>query len=183
MPKKFGDDRIKKNSTFQMRSGNSPMFKTMGSSPIEMGMFRNRKVTPPLPNVPDSSSWDDAYEKARLEGVDLNELVTKRNAGDETAQSLINYYYGKGSRPVIKKPNQNENKVEVKKEENKVEVKVEKEVKEEKPTRTGKTELTRAIEGIFKSGPGPGGRKIQKGWINPLFRGKNYKGPKDKYAS
>ena len=32
MPGKFGDDRInKKSSTFQMRSGNSPMFKMIGS--------------------------------------------------------------------------------------------------------------------------------------------------------
>ena len=49
---------------------------------------------------------------------------------------------------------------------------------------TGKpTKLTETIEKAFKPGPGPGGRKIQKGWINPLFRGKKYKGPKDKYAS
>ena len=45
MPKgKFGDDRInKKNSTFQMRSGNSPMFKMVGSSPHKSIVIENIK--------------------------------------------------------------------------------------------------------------------------------------------
>ena len=119
MPKgKFGDDRInKKNSTFQMRSGNSPMFKMMGSSPYKESIILenlSRKIeerkrrrqgdqeqqdkktyTPPPPPAP--SGWDEAQKRAIAEGHDLNELVKDRKAN----QKLINYYYGIGDKPVI----------------------------------------------------------------------------------
>ena len=39
--------------------------------------------------------WDAAYEKGKEEGYDLNELVKNR----EKNQQLINYLYGKGTKP------------------------------------------------------------------------------------
>ena len=99
-----------------MKSGNSPMFKMMGSSPhksivignikkkIEERRLRRQEeqeqqdkktYTPPSPQAP--SDWDKAQERAIAEGHDLNELVKDR----KKYQKLINYYHGIGDKPVI----------------------------------------------------------------------------------
>ena len=165
MPGKFGDDRInKKSSTFQMRSGNSPMFKMIGSSPhksIVIGNIKKKieerrlrrqgeqeqqdKKTYTPPPTSAALSWDEAQKRAIAEGHDLNELVKNRKAN----QKLINYYHGIGDKPVI------ESEIDIKTQEEITggeEIKI-KEVNkpDTKTKKTKKTKLTKAIDRVGES--------------------------------
>ena len=194
--------RKAKGAPFQLKSGNSTTFKMMGSTPYKqfdpanlgtLGLHQATASTtgtgqPIIPVIEEGYTPPTQQQIIKFSEKQQQKTKKKKTSLSEMpfgSQQRIDEYKRRGwAMDDTTHPKEIDTK-KVDKIEGGDKTKIKKAKGDKLSGRSREeTKLTKFVkEKVLKKGTGPGGKKIQKGWVNPLFRGKNYKGPKDKYAT